>query len=209
MNPQGVIPVGYYKYVKEIYKGIKKKIKEPENKDLRDLILERKREWRKSPSVVRVERPTRIDKARQYGYKAKQGFVVARVRVRRGGMRKPRPDSGRKPKRMGVKKITPSKSIQRIAEERAQRKFMNLEVLGSYWLWEDGQYKWYEVVFADPNHPSIKNDKDINWICEPQHKHRVFRGLTPAGKKGRGLRKKGKGAEKVRPSLRAKGRRAK
>ena len=201
--------MGYQKYVKEIYKGIKKKIKKSEYSDLRGLILQRKSEWRKSPPVQRVEKPTRIDRAREYGYKAKQGFVVARVRVRRGGMRKSRPDSGRKPKRMGVKKITPSKSIQRIAEERAQRKFMNLEVLGSYWLWEDGQYKWYEVVMVDPSHPAIKSDKDINWICSNKHKNRVFRGLTPAGKKGRGLRKKGIGAEKVRPSIRAKGRRAK
>ncbi len=201
--------MGYYKYVQQAYKGIKKKIKSPENKDLRDLVSGRKQEWRKSPPIERVEKPTRIDRARQYGYKAKQGFTVARVRVRRGGMRKSRPKSGRKPKRMGVNKITPNKSIQRIAEERAKRKFMNLEVLGSYWLWEDGQYKWYEVVFADPSHPAIKNDKDTGWICQPQHRHRAFRGLTPSGKKGRGLRNKGKGAEKIRPSLRAKGRLAK
>jgi len=195
--------------VKEIYRGIRNKIKDPEFSDLRELILSRKIEWRKSPPIERVEKPTRINKARQYGYKAKQGFVVVRVRVRRGGMRKSRPNAGRKPKRMGVKKITPAKSIQRIAEERAQRKFMNLEVLGSYWLWQDGQYKWYEVIMVDPHHPAIKNDGDINWICSNKHKHRVFRGLTPAGKKGRGLRKKGKGTEKIRPSIRAKGRKAK
>lgn len=201
--------MGYYKYVRDLYSGIRKKIKNPEYKDLRDLISERKQSWRKGPSVVRVEKPTRVDKARSYGFKSKQGFVVARVRVRRGGMRKSRPDAGRKPKRMGVTKITPNKSIQRISEERAQRRYMNLEVLGSYWLWEDGQYKWFEVVLVDPSHPSIKSDRDVNWICKSQHRHRVFRGLTPAGKKGRGLTKKGKGAEKIRPSLRAKGRKAK
>lgn len=201
--------MGYYRYVRETYKGLKDKIKRPENKDLRDLVLERKQSWRRGPSVVRVEKPTRIDKARQYGYKAKQGFVVARVRVRRGGMRKSRPVGGRRPKRMGVNKITPNKSIQRIGEERAQRRFMNLEVLGSYWLWEDGQFRWFEVVLVDPSHPSIKSDGDVNWICSPQHRNRVFRGLTPAGKKGRGLTNKGKGAEKIRPSLRAKGRKAK
>ncbi|HDI73042.1 MAG TPA: 50S ribosomal protein L15e [Candidatus Altiarchaeales archaeon] len=201
--------MGYYKYVEEIYRGIREKIKDPENSDLRNLIVERKKEWRKSKPIERIEYPTRIDKARRYGYKAKQGFVVARVRVRRGGMRKSRPVAGRRPKRMGVTKITPAKSIQRIAEERSQKKFPNLEVLGSYWLWEDGQYKWYEVILVDPNHPVIQSDGDINWICEKQHTKRVFRGLTPAGKRGRGLRKKGKGAEKVRPSIRAKGRKAK
>ncbi len=201
--------MGYYKYVGRMYEGIKKNIAKPENKDLKELIAKRKEGWRKSPPVERVERPTRIDKARRYGYKSKQGFVVVRVRVRRGGMRKSRPSRARKPAGMGILKITPSKSIQRIAEERAQRKYMNLEVLGSYWLFEDGQYTWYEVVMVDPNHPAIKSDKDINWISENQHTKRVFRGLTPSGKKGRGLIRKGKGAEKIRPSLRAKGRKSK
>ncbi|MBN2251458.1 MAG: 50S ribosomal protein L15e [Candidatus Altiarchaeota archaeon] len=195
--------MGYYKYVAEAYKGIRQKIKDPKNQDLRDLVTERKKAWRKSPTVERVERPTRIDAARKYGYKAKQGFVVARVRVRKGGLRKSRHVRGRKPKRAGVRKITPRISIQRIGEERAQKRFPNLEILGSYWLWEDGQYKWYEVVFADPSHPAIQNDRDVGWISAKQHARRVYRGLTPAGKKGRGLRKKGKGAEKIRPSLAA------
>ena len=129
--------------------------------------------------------------------------------MRKGGRRKSRPVKGRGPKKMGVKKITPAKSIQRMAEERTQRKFPNLEVLASYWLWEDGQYKWYEVLLLDPNHPGIKKDGDVSWITEKQHKRRAFRGLTPSGKKGRGLRKKGMGSEKVRPSIRAKGRKAK
>lgn len=201
--------MGYYKYVKETYRGLRQKIKDPVNSDLRELTIERKKLWRKSKPVERVEHPIRIDRARQYGYKAKQGFVVVRARIRKGGMRKSRPVKGRRPKRMGVNKITPAKSIQRMAEERSQKRFPNLEVLGSYWLWEDGQYKWHEVILVDPNHPVIQSDKDLNWICEKQHTRRVFRGLTPAGKKGRGLRKKGKGAEKVRPSIRAKGRTAK
>jgi large subunit ribosomal protein L15e len=56
---------------------------------------------------------------------------------------------------------------------------------------------------VDPHHPAVKTDKDINWICQKQHKGRVFRGLTSAGKKVRGLRKKGRGAEKARPSRKA------
>jgi large subunit ribosomal protein L15e len=51
---------------------------------------------------------------------------------------------------------------------------------------------------VDPAHPVIKADKDINWICGKAHRRRVFRGLTSAGKKIRGLRHKGSGAEKVR-----------
>ncbi|MFH1788393.1 MAG: 50S ribosomal protein L15e [Candidatus Altiarchaeota archaeon] len=201
--------MGYQKYVAETYRKLKSKIKNQKNTELRELVLERKKSWRKSPTVVRVERPVRIDKARKHGYKAKQGFVVARCRVRRGGARISRPTSGRKPGSMGVNKITRGKSIQRIAEERANKRFPNLEVLGSYWLWEDGQYKWFEVVLVDPSHPVIRSDKDIGWIARPAQAKRVLRGLTPAGKKGRGLRRKGKGAEKVRPSIRAKGRKAK
>lgn len=148
----------------------------------------RQAEWRRQPAVVRVERPTRPDRARELGYRAKQGFVIARVRVRKGGRRKPRPRAGRKQAGMGVLKLTPGKSIRWIAEERAARKFPNLEVLNSYYVAEDGRYKWYEVILVDPHHPAIKSDPRINWILNPANKRRVFRGLTSAGKKARGLR---------------------
>jgi large subunit ribosomal protein L15e len=104
---------------------------------------------------------------------------------------------------MGVKKFKPAKSLRLIAEERASKRFPNLEVLNSYWVGEDGRAKWFEIIMVDPDHPVIKTDKDINWICQGQHHGRVFRGLTSAGKKVRSLRRKGRGAEKFRPSKKA------
>ncbi|MDI6905092.1 MAG: 50S ribosomal protein L15e [Candidatus Bathyarchaeia archaeon] len=185
-----------YKYIAEAWA-------KPEKSFVDELMRQRLIEWRKQRAIVRVEKPTRLDRARKLGYKAKQGFVIVRVRVRRGGLRKKRPRAGRRPKRMGVKKFKPAKSLRLIGEERAAKKFPNLEALNSYWVGEDGRSKWFEVVMVDPNHPAIKADKDINWICQKQHHRRVFRGLTSAGKKVRGLRRKGRGAEKVRPSRKA------
>jgi len=189
--------------VEMAYKYIAKAWKKPEASFVKELMWQRAIEWRKQPTVHRIERPTRLDRARKLGYKAKQGFVVARVRVRRGGLRKIRPRSGRRPKRMGVAKYKPAKSMRLIAEERAARKFPNLEVLNSYWVWGDGHFKWFEVIMVDPSHPVIKSDEDINWICEEVHRGRAFRGLTSAGKEVRGLHHRGRGAEKVRPSRRA------
>ncbi|ADG91605.1 50S ribosomal protein L15e [Thermosphaera aggregans] len=171
-----------YHYIAELWK-------KPYEGEMKELMRQRLIEWRRQPSVVRVESPTRLDRARELGYKAKPGFVIARVRVRKGGQRKPRPDSGRRPKRMGVYGYAPAKSIRLIAEERAARKFPGLEVLNSYYVGEDGRYKWYEVILVDPHHPAICSDPEIKWICEPQNRGRVFRGLTSAGKKMRGLRK--------------------
>jgi large subunit ribosomal protein L15e len=185
-----------YKYMAEAWS-------KPEESFVDELMHQRLIEWRKQPAIFRMEKPTRLDRARKLGYKAKQGFVMVRVRVRRGGLRKQRPRSGRRPKRMGVKKFKPAKSLRLIAEERAARKFPNLEVLNSYWVGEDGSSKWFEVVMVDPHHPAIKADRDVNWICQKQHHRRVFRGLSSAGKKVRSLRRKGRGAEKVRPSRRA------
>ena len=156
--------------------------------------------FRREKAVERIERPTRLDRARKLGFRAKQGFVMARTRIRRGSMRKPAIKGGRRAKRTGISKITVSKSLQMIAEERTARKFPNLEVLNSYWVAADGRYKWYEIILVDPHHPVIMADSKINWICGRAHKGRVHRGLTSAGKKGRKLRSKGKGAEKVRPS---------
>ena len=89
---------------------------------------------------------------------------------------------------MGVKKLTPDKNLRQIAEEKAARKYPNLEVLNSYYVAEDGKSKYYEVILIDPNLPTIKNDHRINWI--KNQRGRAFRGLTSAGKKSRGLRKR-------------------
>jgi len=160
-------------------------------------------EWRKAPAVQRLERPTSLRRARSIGYKAKQGIVVVRVRVRKGGRRKVRPSRGRRPKRMGVLKIVPRKSIQLIAEERAARKYPNLEVLNSYFVGADGTRKYYEVIMVDPNHPVIRSDSQLRWVASKSQRGRVYRGLTHAGRKSRGMLRKGKGAERIRPSVRA------
>ena len=185
-----------YKYIADAWAR-------PERSYVEKLMHQRLIQWRRQPTITRIDNPTRLDRARKLGYKAKQGFIIARVRVRRGGLRKVRPRSGRRPKRMGVKKFKPAKSIKMIGEERVARKFPNLEVLNSYWVGEDGRSKWFEVILIDPHHPSIKADPNINWICQKQHKRRVHRGLTSAGKKVRSLRHRGIGAENVRPSRKA------
>ena len=89
--------------------------------------------WRLEPTVTRIERPSRIDRARKLGYKAKQGMVMVRTRVGRGGMRKKRPVSGRRPKHLGVVRIKQGISMQKVAERRVNEKYPNLEVLGSYY----------------------------------------------------------------------------
>lgn len=160
-------------------------------------------EWRAGPSFVRVERPLRLDRARNLGYKAKQGFVVVRARVRRGGLRKERFDGGRMPSKMGVLKITQKKSIQWIAEERVAKRFPNMQVLNSYWVGEDGMHKYYEIILVDPHHPAIQHDNAYKFLSDPANTKRVLRGKTSAGQKVRGLRWKGTGSEHHRPSIRA------
>jgi len=147
-----------------MYRYLQKAWKKPDQSYIRGLMRQRAIIWRRQPVIVRIDKPTRIDRARRLGYKAKKGFIVVRVKVRRGGRRKPRPKMGRRQKRMGVKKYTPAKSIKLIGEERVARKYPNLEVLNSYWVWEDGISKWFEVILVDPSSPSIKSDKEVGWI---------------------------------------------
>ncbi|HZT34412.1 MAG TPA: 50S ribosomal protein L15e [Nitrososphaera sp.] len=117
--------------------------------------------WRMEPTFHRIDKPSRLDRARRIGYKAKQGIVVIRTRVGRGGMRKQRPVAGRRPKHLGVVRIKQGISMRKVAERRVGEKFANLEVLGSYFLHKDGMNIWYEVILADPNHPSISKDKEM------------------------------------------------
>lgn len=189
---------------KNMYSYIAEAWKNPDQGYVRDLNHERKIQWRREENFLRIERPTRLDRARALGFKAKQGYVVVRARVRKGSFNKRAITAGRRAKRRGINKITVGKSLQRMAEERTAKRYPNLEVLNSYWVGADGQQEWYEVILVDPSHPVIKADPKINWICDNVHTNRVYRGLTGAGVDGRGLRKKGKGAEKSRPSIRSK-----
>lgn len=197
------------KYIKKTIENEYKKKKDT-NYDYRQTYSKKLIDFRKMEgSIVKVEKPTNIVRARELGYKAKQGIIVVFVKVRKGSGLILRPKNARRPKRMGINKITRRISIQRLAEQKADKSYPSLEVLNSYYVGEDGQKKYYEVIMVDPNHPAIVSDMDLNWIVSEKHKRRAQRGLTSAGKKNRGLVKKGTGTEKNGPSNRANLRKAK
>eukprot|EP00037_Helgoeca_nana_P031858 m.410937 g.410937 ORF g.410937 m.410937 type:complete len:207 (-) comp28525_c0_seq1:138-758(-) len=179
--------MGAYKYLEELYKRKQSDV-------LRFLLRVRAWQYRQLASVHRASRPTRPDKARRLGYKAKQGYVIYRVRVKRGGRKRPVPKGicYGKPATEGVNQLKFQRSLRSVAEERVGRKVTgNLRILNSYWVAQDSTYKFYEVILVDPNHKVIRNDPRINWIVNPVHKHRELRGLTAAGRKNRGVPGKG------------------
>jgi len=187
--------MGAYKYLEELWKK--------KQSDVMNFILRlRTWEYRQLPTIHRVSRPSRPDKARRLGYKAKQGIIIYRVRVRRGGRKRP-VSKGiiyGKPAGQGIVQLKFQRNLRSVAEERVGRKLGSLRVLNSYWVGQDATYKFFEVILADPNHNAIRNDARLNWIANPVHKHRELRGLTSAGKKHRGLRVKGHRDAKKRPS---------
>ena len=184
--------MGMYKYIRNSWKK--------SSEEINELWQQRLIKWRQEPVTLRLERPTRLDRARSLGYKAKQGFIVVRQRVDRGGRQRPQIRHPRRPKAMSRRKDL-TINYQTVAENRAARKYPNCEVLNSYHVGEDGTHYWYEIILVDKANPSIIADPRTNWIIDK--KGRSERGLTSAGRRGRGLLHKGKGAEKVRPSLRA------
>jgi large subunit ribosomal protein L15e len=190
--------MGAYKYMEEIYRKKQSDV-------IRFVSRVRCWEYRQRPSLVRVQRPTRPDKARKLGYKATAGYVVYRVRVRRGGRKRPvhKGKTMGKPKTQGINQLKFERSLRSVAEERAGRRLGNLRVLNSYWLNQDASYKYFEVILVDTNKSHIRADPRINWLARPTMKHRELRGLTSAGRKSRGLHGKSHGHHKVRPSRRA------
>ena len=190
-------------FVMSIYYKISDVWKES-NKENKNLWHQRIIEWRKEPSSLRIERPTRLDRARAVGYKPKPGIIVVRQRLERGGRLREKIRHPRRSKHSG-RRVDVDKSYRWVAEERAQKRHVNCEVINSYYVAEDGNYYWYEVILADRAHPSIVNDEILSGIC--RMRGRVYRGLTSAGKRSRGLLHKGKGAEKLRPSKTANRRR--
>ena len=186
--------MGIYKYIGEMWKKPKA--------NLGGLYKERLIKWRKENSIEKIDRPTRLDRARSLGYRAKTGIVMYRVRVKRGGRKREQRKKGRRSKTQRRVKIV-GMSYQWIAEQRVQRKHKNMEVLNSYPVAKDGIYAWFEVIMVDPYKPEIKADPKLSWLKFRKHTNRVLRGKTSAARKSRGLSKKGMGAEKLRPSRRS------
>lgn len=179
-----------YHYIKEAWKN-------PDAKTLRERMID----WRASDTQVKVDKPLRLDRARALGYKDKTGFCVIRIRVKRGGHKRQRPNKGRRGKRLHTRKNL-KMSYKWIAESRVQNKHKNLEVINSYQIGKDGIHYFYEVICVDPQRAEIKNDKNTSWVNKTANKKRVLRGLTSAGKKSRGLRDKSP-TNKSRPSVRS------
>jgi len=148
-----------YSYISETWQDM--------YRDRTDSLKEKIVNARAEPRIVRLERPTRLDRARRLGYKAKQGFIVVRVRVSKGGMRKQRPRSGRRPKHLGVVKIKQAESMKIVAERRVLKKYPNMELRGSYYVFEDGRYYWFECILVDRAHNAIKNDRDLMHQLRP------------------------------------------
>jgi large subunit ribosomal protein L15e len=186
--------MGLYKHVKNIWMGSSPEFKEFQRK--------RMTEWRSQDTTVRIVKPTRIDKARSLGYRAKQGVIVVRQRVDRGGRMRPSIRSGRRTAHNYQQKNL-AKNYQLVAEERANEKFPNCEVLNSYFVGKDGLSAWYEIILLDRTNPVIQKDEIYHGIITQTG--RVYRGITSAARKSRGLRGKGFGYEKSRPSNKAAG----
>ena len=65
--------MGIYKYIRESWKK--------PHEGLNGLLKERMIEWRQDDVTIRIDKPTRIDRARSLGYKAKEGIIVVRQRI--------------------------------------------------------------------------------------------------------------------------------
>ena len=190
--------MGAYKYVEEMWRKKQSDV-------MRFLLRVRAWEYRQQNKLQRCPQPTRTDKAHRLGYKAKEGFAIWRVAVRRGGRKRPNAKGivYGKPKHQGINQLKFQRNLQSVAEERVGKRCANMRVLNSYWVNQDATYKYYECILVDPSHASIRGDPKMNWICNGVHKHREMRGLTSPGRKSRGLTfKKGHKGHKLMGSSR-------
>jgi large subunit ribosomal protein L15e len=168
--------MGASKYIKEtIIKEYKERSPEYKN---------RLAEWSKQDNITKVERPSNLSRARELGYKAKQGIVVVRASVKKGNRKRQTVGGGRKPSK-SARFISRHKNMQMIAEERASKKFSNYEVLNSYFVGETGTTRFYEVILVSKQDNGIKRNAVYAPIAAQSG--RANRALTSSGKKSRGL----------------------
>src|SRR3989344_3842054 len=164
------LQMGYNKYLQKLWKQPKENFGTEAWKAF--LV-----KLRTEPATLRLEHPTRPDRAHALGFKAKQGYLVVRARVTKGSHKREHFHGGRKAKKRGMF-INIAQSAQGIAEQRAVKNYPNCEVLSSYWVAHDGIHIWYEVILVDRDSPVIKADPRISWIADK--KGRASRGLTAA-----------------------------
>ena len=179
-----------------LYQAIKNQWLKP-TEQVEDLWKSRMLVWRREGAVTKLERPTRLDRARALGYKPKKGIFVVRVKLLRGGRQRQKFSAGRKPRQMRRMLIV-HKNYQSIAEQRANKHYYNCEVLNSYYVAQDGKYYWYEVILADRDLASRYSGYE--WLADKANFRRAYRGLTRSARQTRGLAGKGKGFEHMRPS---------
>ncbi len=160
--------MGAYKYISET---LQKQYKERDEGFRKKIIT-----WRNGPAMERVEHPSNLSRARRLGFKAKKGYAIVRVRVDKGRRTRIKPMGGRKHKNY-YRFVQPGMSHQVMAEQRVNRVYRNMEVLNSYWVGEDGNYKFFEVILAEANAPTVVN-------TAVARRGRSFRGLTAAGNAG-------------------------
>jgi len=105
---------------------------------------------------------------------------VYRVRVRRGGRKKP-VSKGivyGKPVHQGVTQLKPTRNLKVLAEERAGRRLGGLRVLNSYWVNQDSTYKYYEIVLVDPHHTGAAGRRDRGGQASTGVRRLFFRAHT-------------------------------
>lgn len=189
---KGVEAMNMYDHMKSTF------INEYKQRD--DAYKARMTKWRSEAPIVRAAGPTNIARARRLGYRAKEGILISRVRVRGGTSKRAAPGGGRKPSKSG-RMFTRAKSLQAIAEERAARKFSNCEVLNSYFVGAAGSDKFYEVILLDRASTALAADRHYSSIIT--QRGRAYRGMTFQGRKHRGISRKGYGTINRRPSKRS------
>jgi large subunit ribosomal protein L15e len=192
--------MGAAKYIRRTFQNEFKGVKDA-NYDYSAIMRARTIDFRKEDdSVVRLEHPTNLPAAHRVGYKAKQGIIVVRTNVRKGSGTKHRPKNKRRPKRQGKNKLTRRISIQAISEQRASKRFPNMEVLGSYKIAEDGGKHYFEVILADRTASTITTDKELSYLMHNQ-KGRAERGKTASGRSNVEVNKKNARKNRAKKAL--------
>lgn len=179
--------MGIYKYIRNSWNT--------ETPEVKALWKSRLIQWRAEPVTLRIAHPTRLDRARALGYRAKDGVVLVRQRVNRGTHKRMDRSGGRHSSNT-QKRMNLAMNYQVIAERRANDAYPNCEVLGSYFAAKDGKHAWYEIILVDRASPVVLADERLAGVAK--QRARAYRGLTSANRKTRGLRWKGTGSEHAR-----------
>ena len=114
---------------------------------------------RSQKNYTPIKKPYCPYKARMYGYRAlKNNFLITISRIKKGGIECRSKARGRTPSKI-YPRFSRNISLRNILSNRLEKKYKNTQLYVTYYLCQDGQYKYFQSLHKIINKKNLSSTK--------------------------------------------------